>query len=173
MPRIAIARATRVVLALPLTLAASGPAQAGPSAYRVKDINPGAGGSTRRQLTDVNGTLFFVPADGELWKSDGTELGTVRVKDIRPGGLGSDPRSLVNFNGVLFFSANDGVNGYELWRSDGTTSGTVMVKDINPGVGSSIFGTWKAVLNGCCSSPPTMASTASSCGRATAPAPAP
>ena len=40
-------------------------------------------------LTDVGGTLFFTADDGihgrELWKSDGTEAGTVLVKDIDPG----------------------------------------------------------------------------------------
>ena len=42
-----------------------------------------------RNLTNVNGTLFFAADDGtngcELWKSDGTAAGTVLVKDIRPG----------------------------------------------------------------------------------------
>ena len=40
-------------------------------------------------LTGVGGTLFFTADDGthgrELWKSDGTEAGTVLVKDIDPG----------------------------------------------------------------------------------------
>ena len=37
----------------------------------------------------VGDTLFFAANDGvhgtELWKSDGTEAGTVLVKDINPG----------------------------------------------------------------------------------------
>src|SRR5262249_41796597 len=40
-------------------------------------------------LINVNGTLFFTASDingEELWKSDGTEAGTVLVKDIFPGG---------------------------------------------------------------------------------------
>lgn len=72
-------------------------------------------------------------AGAELWKSDGTQAGTVLVKDIRPGPGGSNPEGLVNVNGVLFFRANDGVNGYELWKSDGTKTGTVLVRDIRPG----------------------------------------
>ena len=107
----------------------------------VKDIRPGSGSSDPLDLTNVNGTLFFRAWDSvngtELWKSDGTEAGTVMVKDIRPGSGSSNPRDLTNLNGTLFFRANDGVNGYELWKSDGTESGTVMVKDIFPGSGSS------------------------------------
>src|SRR5262249_43915428 len=105
-------------------------------------------------LTNVNGELFFSASDGvhgrELWKSDGTEAGTVLVKDIYPGFgyyyIGEDvqyypnssnPMELTNVNGELFFTADDGVHGRELWESDGTEAGTVLVKDINPGGASS------------------------------------
>ncbi|MEE2641338.1 MAG: ELWxxDGT repeat protein [Planctomycetota bacterium] len=85
----------------------------------------------------MNGTLLFGANDGnngfELWKSDGTESGTVLVKDIRPGSGFSNPSDLTNVNGTLFFSANDGVSGVELWKSDGTDSGTFRVKDARPG----------------------------------------
>jgi ELWxxDGT repeat protein len=91
-------------------------------------------------MQNVNGTLFFTANDGstgvELWKSDGTEAGTVLVKDIRPGSSSSAPQSFVNLNGTLFFTATDLTSGYELWRSDGSTAGTVLVKDILPGSGS-------------------------------------
>ncbi len=91
------------------------------------------------ELTNVNGTLFFLADDGsngyELWKSDGTAAGTVLVKNIRSSpGL---PRSLTNVNGTLYFVANDGSTGYELWKCDGTTAGTVMVKDIMSGPATS------------------------------------
>ena len=64
----------------------------------------------------------------ELWKSDGTESGTVLVEDINPGGS-SFPQYLTNVAGTLFFFANDGNSGQELWKSDGTATGTVLVKD--------------------------------------------
>ncbi|MBX3411710.1 MAG: hypothetical protein KF708_03240 [Pirellulales bacterium] len=115
---------------------------------RVKDINPGTASSSPGNLTNVGGTLFFtaiVTTDGandrELWKSDGTETGTVRVKDINPGTASSSPDNLMNVEGVLFFTAvvtaDDGANDLELWKSDGTETGTVLVKDINPGIASS------------------------------------
>ena len=73
-----------------------------------------------------------------MWKSDGTEPGTVLVKDIYPGTIGpypysSSPNFLTDVDGTLFFIANDGPTGNELWRSDGTAAGTVLVKDIYPG----------------------------------------
>jgi ELWxxDGT repeat protein len=112
----------------------------------VKDLNPTAPPNTMFDvpygMTDVNGTLFFVGNDGynvhgsELWKSDGTEAGTVMVKDIRTGpesAFGYHEADFMNVNGTLFFKADDGVSGTELWKTDGTPAGTVLVKDIRPG----------------------------------------
>ena len=91
-------------------------------------------------LTDVGDTLFFTADDGthgqELWKSDGTEAGTVLVKDIDPDDGDDDysgPSYLTDVGGTLFFTADDGTHGRELWTSDGTEAGTVLVKDIRPG----------------------------------------
>ena len=103
------------------------------------------------ELTNVNETLFFVASgisipiipgttlsNNELWKSDGTEAGTVQVKDINPGfTTSSNPNNLTDISGTLFFTADDGTNGRELWKSDGTETGTVLIEDINPGEASS------------------------------------
>ena len=113
------------------------------SANLVMDINPTPRtfGLPLPSIVDVNGTEFFVTnLEGfgfELWKSDGTESGTVMVKDIHVGDVGSNIRNLINFNGTLYFSANDGVHGDELWKSDGTAAGTVLVKDALVGSQSS------------------------------------
>ena len=111
----------------------------------VKDIRTGSTSSfsysPKPQFTNANGILFFVVDDGingsELWKSDGTDAGTVLVKNINAGSVSSHPNHLKYINGIVYFSAVDGTNGNELWRSDGTSAGTYLLQDINPGAASS------------------------------------
>jgi ELWxxDGT repeat protein len=119
----------------------SAPAEAGAALQSdVQEALLGLGITTFGTATPVaiGNLLFFTADDGhglELWRSDGTQAGTVMVKDINTGG-DSDPQFLVNMNGVLFFSANGGATGRELWKSDGTARGTVLVRDIRPAGGS-------------------------------------
>lgn len=92
-------------------------------------------------LGPVGPRVVFTAEDGthgrELWRSDGTETGTVLVKDINPGSGGSVEywwqSELTDVNGTLFLAAHNGTIGRELWKSDGTAAGTALVKDINPG----------------------------------------
>ncbi len=58
----------------------------------------------------------------ELWKSDGTEAGTVMVKDINTGSGDSTPQRLTSMNGALFFRADDGAHGVELCKTWGQVS---------------------------------------------------
>ena len=109
----------------------------------VRDINPGGDSllnylpyPTFRSYAVAGDLLLFAAYDGsetELWKSDGTEVGTVLVKDINPDGNGSNPSKMTSFQGEAYFAADDSDHGLELWKSDGTEAGTVLVKDINPG----------------------------------------
>ena len=82
------------------------------------------------------GALFIVATDfdhgEELWKSDGTEGGTVFFKDVLLGSLGSSPANLTVLGPTLFFTADDG-SGRTLWKSDGTPAGTVKVGDPDAG----------------------------------------
>ena len=115
-------------------------AAAEPVPYMVKDINT-SGGSSPTGLTEMDGILYFAAKGGgrgtELWRSDGTAIGTHRVKDINPGGGSSSPGDMAVVGGLLYFYASDGVHGHELWVSDGTNAGTRMIKDINPGAAAS------------------------------------
>ena len=88
--------------------------------------------------------MFFFQNDGangrELWRSDGTALGTYMVRNLCPGSCGSrnwfrGPLAAVGDR--LFFAANDGVHGLELWVTDGTALGTTLVLDLQPGWESS------------------------------------
>jgi ELWxxDGT repeat protein len=114
-----------------------------------------------RPVSAIGNTLFFSADDGtngrELWKSDGTAVGTTLVKDIYPGtstytytddeGVEhtdtytnqSDPHGLASAGATFYFSARDDAHGRELWRSNGTAAGTVLVKDVNPGSGSGTY----------------------------------
>ena len=100
----------------------------------VKDIVLG-------DLTIVGDEMFFGAFDEqgrELWKTDGTEAGTVRVKDIRDGTGSSFPSRLKAFHGQLFFAAEPTGGDQEPWISDGTEEGTVLIKDIIPGTKGSL-----------------------------------
>ncbi|MBN2002044.1 MAG: VCBS repeat-containing protein [Anaerolineae bacterium] len=112
---------------------------------KVKVINPNTysfNSPNFLSATDVDGTLFFRADDGtnglELWKSDGTTLGTIMVKDINPGPgsshfstLSSADRPFPYLTNTLFFGATEGTPNFELWKSDGTSTGTVMIRNIN------------------------------------------
>ncbi len=97
----------------------------GTSSSLVKSFPSGGPGPAR--LTNVNGTLFFVLGN-ELYKSDGTNAGTVPVRSFS-----APPSALANMNGTLYLSATGDAGGVELWKSDGTAAGTIQVGDINPG----------------------------------------
>ncbi len=74
----------------------------------VQVINPGVSDSHLGSLIGVGVTLFFTAdgADGnfQLWKSDGTALGTYQVQDIQRGDNSSAPSDLTVVGDTLFFS---------------------------------------------------------------------
>ena len=87
-----------------------------------------------------NNVLYFNANDGvngrELWKSDGTEAGTVLVKNISDyvfsnyfTQAGSDPRAFYVFNGNVVFMAANNAGQFGLYKTDGTTANTTLIKD--------------------------------------------
>ncbi|MBM7118478.1 hypothetical protein I3V78_33550 [Archangium primigenium] len=107
------------------------------TAYQVKAIQPPGDYLPRlaprpTSLVGLGSTLFFsIDSDGAiggLWKSDGTEAGTVQVQTTR-GGVWE----VLPVGGRLFFNGADAASGRELWVTDGTAAGTRLVKDVTPG----------------------------------------
>lgn len=109
----------------------------------IRDINSGSeNGIARlsfpRSFYFVwNNVLYFPADDGntgfELWRSDGTEVGTYLIKDFDFGN--GFPEHYAVLNNKLYFTADAGAAGRELWVTDGTAANTKMVVDIS----SSIF----------------------------------
>ncbi|MGH7893374.1 MAG: ELWxxDGT repeat protein, partial [Candidatus Binatia bacterium] len=94
-------------------------------------------GSNPVAITNFNGTAFFSAYDvgggRELWRSDGTAVGTVQVKDVYPGPSDGVFYDLFWPGGsLLFFGGFDGVDS-GLWTSTGTTVGTVRVRVVGAG----------------------------------------
>ena len=118
------AMGTLVVLCGALPAAAQAPARL------VKDI------PTRPRVETFGGAAPFgseiVFGAYELWKTDGTEAGTVMIKDINPLER-SYPHKFQVVGGTVWFVADDGVHGNELWRTNGTEAGTELFADILPG----------------------------------------
>ena len=112
-------------------------------AYLVKDIattgvNALPWFAVSSPMVELADAAYFFADDGihgrELWRSDGTGVGTWMVRDVCPGECASNLNDeLVVYGDRLYFGADDGVHGRELWRSDGTDAGTEMVADIWPG----------------------------------------
>lgn len=114
----------------------------------VKDLVAGAGSAQIDYFTAVGETLYFVAnrdstgesdfwrwRGTELWKSDGTEVGTVMIKEISGAEYANGFDFLTAVGNTLYFRATNGTNQQALWKSDGTEVGTVMVKEFAVGSG--------------------------------------
>jgi ELWxxDGT repeat protein len=103
---------------------------------RLKDIRPGATGSSAQGYVRAGSQVFFLADDGftgmDLYRTDGTANGTFRVKDLA-GTFGANKLTPLG-NNVVFVSSDS--FGSELWVSDGTLAGTIRISDINPSGGS-------------------------------------
>jgi ELWxxDGT repeat protein len=89
-------------------------------------------------MTASNGQLFFCSSTSnegsELWKTNGTEIGTIMVSNIPQANYGSDAQGFTKLNSdMLIFTAGDEFGGLEPWRTDGTAGGTFMLHDVLAG----------------------------------------
>ncbi len=97
------------------------------------------------RIIESAGLGYFFHDDGihgsELWRSDGTALGTFLLRDLCPGLCGArtltGPEHAATLGSHLLFSGNDGVHGAELWITDGSAIGTASVRDLRAGADAS------------------------------------
>ncbi len=97
--------------------------------------------SAPKYYEEVNGVLYFQArssSEKELWKTDGTQLGTTEVANLN-GAFSTTPQSLKSYNGNLIFSSYESATGREIYRSDGTAAGTFLLHDIRPGGSSGML----------------------------------
>ena len=95
----------------------------------IRSATPGRGTSAHRRRRVLERRRRHQGA--ELWRSDGTEAGTV-AREGHQSRRRLVPERARDVDGTLFFRADDGVHGLELWRSDGTEAGTTLVRDVHP-----------------------------------------
>jgi ELWxxDGT repeat protein len=104
------------------------------SAQLVSDIKSGVGvGSDPTSLVSIGSNIYFFANNGsdvgeagkELWKSNGTSLGTSLVQNIDGSTSSSiaDGASLVVYQNKLYFAADNAVDGRELWSYDPAGTG--------------------------------------------------
>ncbi|HEX8820065.1 MAG TPA: ELWxxDGT repeat protein [Archangium sp.] len=110
----------------------------------VKDF--GGIGYANTMVAARDGVFFLVelpePVGGihrQLWKSDGTEAGTVLVKDTVPGAAGLEFTSSLVSQGLLFFLERDAAGAFRWWRSDGTEAGTFVLETFPKEVGPPVL----------------------------------
>jgi len=103
----------------------------------IKDITPGTGGTYIRDFFTLNNELYFFTAQQPveaIYKTDGTEAGTVFITNIEYSGSGS----FAILNNELYF-VRGGDFGNELWKTDGTFAGTVLALEAFPGSSGSFI----------------------------------
>lgn len=83
------------------------------AASLVMDIDALGTSSSPGNFDKIVNTLYFSATDvdhgTELWKSDGTEAGTVLVKDVNPDIHSSNPSQLTRAGGRMYFTADDDI----------------------------------------------------------------
>lgn len=108
--------------------------------YMLKDINTGTSSSTpgisnftrlsKNYLRGPDGLLYFTAVNAstgrELWKTDGSTVGTVLVNDIVSGSTGSDPRLIGSIGNEIIFGAEfSGTTGIEPYKLNVTNPAVV------------------------------------------------
>lgn len=102
----------------------------------VPPFNPYASiGSEPGDFVVFGESLFFTAFDDvhgrQVWRTDGTDTGTVRIGGLPPAATRTSAAWFTEIGGHLYF-----VNANALWRTDGTFAGTRKIDGAVPDVGS-------------------------------------
>lgn len=117
-----------------------------PNTKMLTDITPGPVGTTFGLFSHLGNEVIFsittAAPSQDLWKTNGTTVGTSLVKSFNaPGAYIS---GFIPLNNKLYITGTDAATGTELWSTDGTT--TEMISDINPGPDGSYPQLFNAVI---------------------------
>lgn len=96
-----------------------------------KDINTSDAGSNPANFIELNGTVFFI-AQNNLWKTDGTETGTVKVSDQSVNNNFSNRKFIfLTTDTHLYYGVvnSDSSFAIDIWKTDGVTN-TLVVENI-------------------------------------------
>ena len=95
----------------------------------------------------IDNTSNVAVSKKELWRTNGTEVGTILVKTFETTtainsdvNLVSDEDTGENYSineNEIYFAGVSNVNGLELWKTNGTDASTVLVKDVYAGTNAS------------------------------------
>ena len=115
----------------------------------LKDFNKGAGSgiiSSGFQAVEGIGDILYFTArssgtgtgsgassSNELWRSDGTELGTTVLRPKIGTNNATAIGALMAFKDKIYFTANSSATGSELWVTDGTDKNTALFKEFGTG----------------------------------------
>lgn len=94
-----------------------------------KNINLQEASSSPSNFVEISGTVYFTVThtDGyRLWKTDGTEVGTLKVSEQNINIPSPEYAALFLFNDYLYYYVSDSTEGIQLWKTDGVSQLFVM-----------------------------------------------
>ena len=103
----------------------------------VKDIATGALSSNPEYFEPMQGKLYFTADNGiagrELWRSDGTSMGTGLVTNIGSNASSSEPTKKVSLGDKIYFTTTYDYST-KLWESDGTHINSTVIYQSNTSI---------------------------------------
>ena len=105
----------------------------------LKDIDPGATGSSPGEGIYFSGRYLFAANDGtngrQLWATDGSSAGTAMLLNISPNVISNLQLTRIGNEG--YFTATSSSGKSEIWKTDGTAAGTNLIDTLT--VSGSIY----------------------------------